>query len=362
MKRERSFVSLLKALSRFLMLFLLVAFVMTCSTMLFASTLSTELEITLSEDNLGAAAKLTCLNVIFLGVLLSLVDTLRRHYTVSLPARRIAQVTQRIINGDYSARIGISNDIFTDDAFARIAECFNEMASEIGSVEALRSDFIANVSHEMKTPLAVMQSYATLLCSPTLTDEKRLEYANGMIDATRRTSDMMTNVLRLNKLDSHNCSMHTEIFELGEQLCECLLQFESVWEKSHIELDADIDEGIYVCSDAELLKLVWNNLFSNAFKFTDENGKVCVTLKRVGEYAEVRVKDNGCGMSAETGAHIFDKFYQGDTSHAVQGNGLGLALVKKVIDITGGEICVESSLGHGSCFTVRLKAEDERQI
>lgn len=357
MKNEKSFASLLKALSRFLMLFLLVAFVVTCSTMLFASTLSKELEITLTEENLGVTAKLTCLNVIVLSVLLSLIDTLRRHFTVTLTARRIAQATQRIINGDYSARVSLRHDIFTDDAFVRIAECFNEMASALGSVEALRSDFIANVSHEMKTPLAIMQSYATLLCSPSLSEEKRLEYANGMIDATRRTSDMMTNVLKLNKLDSQSGVIHAESFELGEQLCECLLQFESIWEKSHIELEADIADGIYVCSDAELLKLVWNNLFSNAFKFTDENGKVCVTLKRVGEYAEVHVKDNGCGMSAETGARIFDKFYQGDTSHASQGNGLGLALVKKVIDIIGGEICVESSLGHGSTFTVRLKAE-----
>ena len=229
------------------------------------------------------------------------------------------------------------------------------MTEELGSVETLRTDFIANVSHEMKTPLAVMQNYGTLLQSPELSDEKRIEYARGITDGSRRLADMMTNILKLNRLENQQIYPQTIEFDLGEQLCECLLQYENVWEKAEIEIDTDIAENVIVKADAELLSLVWNNLFSNAFKFTESGGTVSVTLSATEHHAIVKVKDTGCGMSPEIGAHIFEKFYQGDTSHSVQGNGLGLALVKKVVDIMQGEIRVESTIGKGTTFTVRIR-------
>jgi len=142
---------------------------------------------------------------------------------------------------------------------------------------------------------------------------------------------------------------------LGEQLCECLLQYENAWERSNIEIETDIEEGVRVKADAELLSLVWNNLFSNAFKFTEPGGTVSLTLSATDHQAIVQVKDTGCGMSPDVGAHIFEKFYQGDTSHATQGNGLGLALVKRVVDIMQGEISVESAKGVGTTFTVMIR-------
>ena len=187
-----------------------------------------------------------------------------------------------------------------------------------------------------------------------------MEYAKAVTDASRRLSDMMTNILKLNRLENQQIYPKIESFDVGEQLCECLLQFESVWETRHIEIDTEIEEGVLVCADAELLSLVWNNLFSNAFKFTEDGGCVTLTLRAEGPYAVVQVKDTGCGMSPEIGAHIFEKFYQGDTSHATQGNGLGLALVKRVVDIMQGEIAVESAVGVGSTFTVKVRrAPDE---
>ena len=224
-------------------------------------------------------------------------------------------------------------------------------------METLRTDFIANVSHEMKTPLAVMQNYGTLLQAPDLPEEKRIEYAKAITDASRRLADMMTNILKLNRLENQQIYPNPTTFDLGEQLCESLLQYESVWERKNIEIETDIAEGVQVCADTELLSLVWNNLFSNAFKFTDECGKVTLTLTADDEYATVKITDTGCGMSAEVGAHIFEKFYQGDTSHATQGNGLGLALVKRVVDIMQGEIGVESAVGVGTTFTVRIRRE-----
>ena len=166
---------------------------------------------------------------------------------------------------------------------------------------------------------------------------------------------MMTNILKLNRLENQEIFPNTAQYDLSQQLCECLLQFENLWEQENIEIDTDIADGVTVKADAELLSLVWNNLFSNAFKFTPSGGKVSVSLTATEQHVTVQVKDTGCGMTPEVGAHIFEKFYQGDTSHATRGNGLGLALMKRVIDIMQGEIGVESAAGKGSTFTVKIR-------
>lgn len=355
MKDDKRIKSTLKWFYNFVVFFLLVAFVITCCTMLFVSALTNTLDITLTEENLGVAAKLTFCNVLLLSVIFNTIDTLRRKYTVERPVQEITEAAEKIIQGDFAVRIKHRGKFGADDTFYRIIECFNKMAEELGSVETLRTDFIANVSHEMKTPLAVIQNYGTLLQAPDLSEEKRLEYAKGVTDGSRRLADMVTNILKLNRLENQQIYPQTKEFDLGEQLCECLLQYENVWEEADIEIDTDIEENVRIKADAELLSLVWNNLFSNAFKFTESGGKVCVTLKTENEYAVVRVRDTGCGMSAEVGAHIFEKFYQGDTSHATQGNGLGLALVKRVVDIMQGEINVESAVGKGAAFTVKIR-------
>ena len=145
-----------------------------------------------------------------------------------------------------------------------------------------------------------------------------------------------------------------EVYDIGEHLCECMLEHETVWEEKEIEIQTDIEEELYVEADKELLSLVWNNLFSNALKFTEQGGSVSLRAYGNEKFVYVAVKDTGCGMNPETKANIFKKFYQGDTSHATKGNGLGLALAKRVIDICKGEIKVESQLGKGSTFIVRL--------
>lgn len=323
--------------------------------MLFVSTMSKELNITLTSENLNTAAKLTFINVAILSFIFTVIDALRRKFTVEKPVKQITEAAEKIMQGDFSVRIEPQTKLGTDDTFNQVIDCFNKMAEELGSVETLRTDFIANVSHEMKTPLAVMQNYGTLLQSPALSDEKRIEYAKGVTDGSRRMADMMTNILKLNRLENQQIYPQATEFDLGEQLCECLLQYENVWEKSEIEIDTDISENIKIKADAELLSLVWNNLFSNAFKFTEKGGMVSVTLTASEHHAVVKVKDTGCGMSPEVGSHIFEKFYQGDTSHSVQGNGLGLALVKRVVDIMQGEITVESVVGTGTTFTVRIR-------
>ncbi|MGM9522743.1 MAG: ATP-binding protein [Oscillospiraceae bacterium] len=293
--------------------------------------------------------------MLFLTLLFTIGDIIRRRLTVDRPVREIQTVLDRLTNGDYSARIPESFIAGKYGKFGKIAESINALSGELSSVETLRTDFISNVSHELKTPLAIMQNYGTMLQQPGLDEEKRIEYAKSVTDACRRLAQLITNILKLSKLENQQIFPTVSNYDLGEQLCECLLQYENVWEKKNIEIDTDIAEGVHVRADEELLSLVWNNLLSNAFKFTEDGGTVGVQLTADEEYATVKVSDTGCGIKPEVGVRIFDKFYQGDTSHSTQGNGLGLALVKRVVDIMQGEIGVESVYGQGSIFTVKLR-------
>lgn len=355
MKKNDRIRQVFKAINHYLVFFLLVAFVITCCMMLFLSVMSRSLGIVFTEENLALASKMTFWNVVLLSLLFTSVDAIRRKLTVDRPVKQITEAAEKIVQGDFSVRVKPQSRFGTDETFNRVIECFNKMAEELSSVETLRTDFIANVSHEMKTPLAVMQNYGTLLQAPVITDEKRIEYAKGITDGSRRLATMMTNILKLNRLENQQIYPKTSSFDLGEQLCDCLLQYENVWETKEIAIETDIAEGVMVNADAELMSLVWNNLLSNAFKFTEGGGLVSVSLSATPHHAIVKVSDTGCGMTAEVGARIFEKFYQGDTSHSAQGNGLGLALVKRVVDILHGEIGVESVLGKGSTFTVRVR-------
>lgn len=345
----------------YFLFFLLTAFIVTCCMSIFLRTLSDTMRITLTEENISAAAKLTFGNVILLTFLFTLIDTIRRRLTVDRPVRQITQAAEQLMQGDFSVRIPVLSGIASEKNFNQIISCFNRMAEELSSIETLRTDFTANVSHEIKTPLSVIQNYATLLSQPDLAAEKRKEYASAISEAARRLSDLISNILKLNKLENQQIFPDTADYDLGEQLCECLLGFEELWEQKELEIDTDLAEGVTVRSDREMMSLVWNNLFSNAIKFTERGGRVSLALAVEGNDAVVSVTDTGCGISQEVGAHIFDKFYQGDTSHASAGNGLGLALVKRIIDITGSEVSVSSEVGKGSTFTVRMRRVTDGQ-
>ena len=344
----------LRMISGFLAFFLTIGFAVSCCMMLFLNVLADTMDLTFTSSNIAAAAKITLVNVLLITVLFTLIDYIRRKITVDRPVKIITDATEKIMKGDFSVRITpLQNE--SAEGLNKIITAVNSMTQELSGIETLRTDFISNVSHEMKTPLTVMQNYGTLLQAAELSDEKRIEYAKGVTDASRRMADMMTNILKLNRLENQQIFPQTEVFDLGEQLCECLLQYENIWEKANIEIETDIAEDVKVEADAELLSLVWNNLFSNAFKFTEAGGTVNVSLTTAEHHAIVTVKDTGCGMTPEIGAHIFEKFYQGDTSHATQGYGLGLALVKRVVDIMQGEINVESTVGKGTTFSVRIE-------
>ena len=282
------------------------------------------------------------------------IDALRRRMTVDRPLKRITQALEKISQGDFTVRLNAKESDLYQSGFREICEGINHLATELGGVETLRSDFIASVSHELKTPLAAVSNYARLLQTPGLSEEKQAEYAQAISFTTHRLADLVSNILRLNKLENQQIFPESQVFDLTEQLARCILEQEAAWESKGLALDCQLQEGVRIEADPELLGLVWTNLLSNAIKFTPPGGTVSIRLTTDSGWASVVFSDTGCGMTPETGARIFEKFYQGDTAHATQGNGLGLALVKRVVDITGGVISVSSTPGRGSTFTVRL--------
>lgn len=337
----------------FVIFFLLVAFVVTCCFLLFLVTMQENLSIALTEIHLQMAAKLTFLNILLLSLIFSTADMLRRRYTVDIPVQKILTATDQVMQGDFSVRI--PEPKWPDSSgFSRIIRNFNAMAAELSGTQTLQTDFIANVSHELKTPLSVMQNYGTMLQQPGLEEARRIEYAKAITSSSRRLAALITNILKLNRLENQQIFPESSEYDLSEQLCRSLLLFEDVWEKKSIQIEVDVPDNVVIKSDPDLLEHIWTNLLSNAMKFTPEGGRVSLSLRTEDGVAVVTVADTGCGMTAEQGKHIFEKFYQADTSHATRGNGLGLALVKRVVDITGGSISVQSAPGRGSSFTVRL--------
>lgn len=292
--------------------------------------------------------------IVFLAALCTVIDYVRRRLTVDKPVQKILEATDKIASGDFSVRLEITHPVNRYNEYDYIMENLNKMAVELSRTEVLHTDFVSNVSHEIKTPLAIIQNYATSLQNKNLDGQTRIKYAETLANASKRLAALIANILKLNKLENQEIKPEYEKVNLTETLAQVVLEYEELIESKGLELDCDFDEDVNIISSPSYLEIVWNNLLSNAVKFTDSGGKIAVTLKRQNGRAVVEVTDTGCGISAETGKHIFEKFYQGDTSHAQEGNGLGLALVKKVIDITGGKIDVSSELGKGTKFTITL--------
>ena len=344
-----------RALQNYVTFFLLVAFIVSCSTMLFVSVMRESMGLVLTRENMETAAKLTFFNVLLISFCASTIDYIRRKRMVDRPVKQIMDALNQVMQGDFTVRIAHVKEFAGETGFNEIITAINKMTAELEGTETLRTDFIANVSHELKTPLAVMGNYATMLQQPGITEGEKNEYAKEISQSARRLAQLITNILKLNKLENQQIFPQMDEYDLGEQLCESLLQFEDTWEQKRLNIETDFQEDVRIRADAELLSLVWNNLISNAVKFTPAGGTIGVAMKTEGSQVIVQVRDTGCGMKPEVGQHIFEKFYQGDTSHATQGNGLGLALVKRVVDIFGGEICVQSVYGQGSTFTVKFR-------
>lgn len=278
--------------------------------------------------------------------------------TYEIPLQTISDATRKVAQGDFSIYIPPTHTTDKLDYLDAMIMDINKMVEELGSIETLKTDFVSNVSHEMKTPIAVIKNSAQMLQLGTLSEEEKLEYAKNIDSAAQKLADLIANILKLNKLDHQKILPEVKPYDVCRQICECVLQFEDAWDEKEINLEMETEDAAMVRADESLLELVWNNLLSNAVKFTEPGGSI--TIRQVTEEAcvKVSVSDTGCGMSRESMNHIFDKFYQGDTSHSKEGNGLGLALVKRVLELVDGDIRVSSQEGAGSTFTVMLPAAE----
>lgn len=280
--------------------------------------------------------------------------------TYEEPMHRLAEATKKVAGGDFSVYIPPIHTSDKLDYLDIMLIDFNKMVEELGSIETLKTDFFSNVSHEIKTPLAVIQNNAELLCREELS-EKQSEYANTIFMSSKRLADLISNILKLNKLEKQTIVPESETYDLCAQLAECALNYEYAWEEKNIDFEADMEDRAEISADPALMELVWNNLFSNAVKFTESGGTITLSEMSDENTISVSVRDSGCGMSEETMKHIFEKFYQGDTSHAMAGNGLGLALTLRVLQLNDFKINVESTLGSGSIFTVIMPKAKERE-
>lgn len=235
----------------------------------------------------------------------------------------------------------------------KFVDSYNNMLGELSGIEMFREDFINNFSHEFKTPIVSIRGFAEQLQRDDLTPEQRQEYAKLIASESEKLTNMSANVLLLTKYETQGVVVGKEWFSLDEQLRECLFKFQNDWERKDFQLEIALEPVTYY-GDPKMLEHIWVNLISNAIKFTADGGELGIGCRQVGSVVEVTVSDSGIGMSTETLKHVFEKFYQGDRAHTSAGNGLGLSIVKRVVQLNGGRVSVESIPGIGSTFTVML--------
>lgn len=356
-KKDKRLKDSIFSFRRFVLYFAISGFAVTVSFLLFFSGSlfnTTRNPVIIPEGTVEERALRTLFNIMFICLFLSIFDGIRKRIYTYRPVMRISEALRKITSGDFSVRIKPIHKRRAFNEYDIIIEDINTMAKELSSIETLKTDFISSASHEIKTPLAIIQSYAEILQSDELTREEINEYAKNLKNASQRLNGLITSILKLNKLENQQIFPETKKYDLGEQLVQSILLYENKLEEKKLKIATDIEENVYIEADEELLLIVWSNLISNAVKFSSEKGRISVSLKKTGNFAKVCISDTGCGMTKETGMRIFEKFYQGDSSHTTEGNGLGLALVKRVIDITKSEITVESELDKGSSFTVKI--------
>lgn len=271
------------------------------------------------------------------------------------PLNQLIKATKVVSTGDFSIRV---EEINSQSEIADLIRNFNHMTEELGSIEMFRNDFINNFSHEFKTPIVSIRGFAKQLQNENLSTEKRKEYTDIIISESERLTNMSANILLLTKFKNQQFITNQIEYELDEQLRNCIILLEKEWSKKNIEIQIDL-EPVKIYGNAEMLSHLWINLIENAIKYSNDNGHITIRCHEKVDDIQFKISDDGNGMDDHTLKHIFDKFYQGDKSHALQGNGIGLSIVKRIVELCKGEIAVESKIGQGTTFTVKLPKAQE---
>lgn len=268
------------------------------------------------------------------------------------PIKQLSAASKRVAEGDFDVHVEVSGH----DEIAELAGNFNIMTLALSKNEYLHKDFVSNVSHEFKTPLTSMRGYAKLLKRQALTEEQKQEYLDILISETDRLSRMSSSLLRLSELEHEVILKHRESFCLDEQIRDALVLLQTEWEKKNMDVDLDL-ETVQYTGDKALMCQVWVNLIGNAIRYSNQNGMLRVGLRQMADGIRVEVADNGIGMRKEEQERVFERFYKADASRGSEGTGLGLTLCKKIIELHGGTISVQSEWGKGSTFLVTLKTD-----
>lgn len=267
------------------------------------------------------------------------------------PLRQLQAGMKALASGEFSYRL--DTPTLTPDEFKELHDCFNIMALELESTELLRRDFINSFSHEFKTPIVSIRGFAKILQSKTATPQQEQEYLKIIVDESERLSTLSQNVLYLCKVENQTILSHTEQYDLTEQIRQTILSLQNQWEKKHLDFEMNMDDVCFTCN-RELMGQMWLNLIDNAVKYSPQNSTIFMTLCEKPKQICFSITDQGDGIDDAEQKRIFDKFYQCDASHAAQGNGIGLSIVKRVAEIHGGSVAVTSRIGEGSTFTVTL--------
>ena len=266
------------------------------------------------------------------------------------PTIKLNDSMSKVAKGDFSVRL---EDKLLVKETANMYKNFNLMVEELGSLETIQSDFVSNISHEFKTPINAIEGYSMLLQGCKNVDKEQSEYIEKILFNTKRLSTLVGNILLLAKLDNQSLQAKRSTFRLDEQIRQCILAQEIQWVEKDIELDVELDDVDFY-GTSELLQYVWTNLLSNAIKFSPQNGVISMRLKVESSQIVFTISDNGPGIDEKDMAHVFDKFYQGNTKRKKEGSGLGLALAKQIVEVDGGNIFVENNVEKGCTFTVKF--------
>lgn len=271
------------------------------------------------------------------------------------PVREVKKAMHRVEKGDFSQRLEVTG---FNGEIDELIESYNKMAQELGGIEMFRENFINSFSHEFKTPIVSIQGFAKQLKKENLSEEKKQEYIDIIISESKRLTNLSSNILMLSKLENQQIITDKTSFSLDEQIRNCILLLEKQWTAKDISFDIDMQEIQYT-TNAEMLSQVWVNIIGNAIKFSPKGSSIRVKLFKEGDVITAEITDRGIGMDQQTISHIFERFYQGDRAHASEGNGLGLPLVKRIVELCNGNIRVESQYGKGTNFIVTLPQNDK---